>query len=57
MQLNPKKYGTNVIGATKMIVKEEGVGFLTSGLAATVVGYGIEGSKLTAEVSTVIAVI
>lgn len=43
MQLNPSKYGTNILKATNMLVKEEGVGFLAQGLAPTVVGYGIEG--------------
>jgi hypothetical protein len=43
MQINPAKYGTSVMKATKMLVEEEGVGFLAQGLAPTVVGYGIEG--------------
>lgn len=44
MQIDPKKYGRSVLPAARMIVKEEGVGFLAQGLAPTIVGYGIEGA-------------
>ena len=38
MQINPKKYGRSTVAAARMLVKEEGVGFLAQGLAPTVVG-------------------
>lgn len=44
MQLNPVKYGKRVGKATRLIVKEEGVGALAQGLAPTIIGYGIEGA-------------
>ena len=46
-QLNPQKYGKNVGQATRMLIKEEGIGFMAQGLAPTVVGYGIEGTFQT----------
>lgn len=45
MQINPSKYGKNILKASQILVKEEGVGFLAQGLAPTVVGYGIEGGE------------
>mmetsp|Transcript_55687 Transcript_55687/g.111656 ORF Transcript_55687/g.111656 Transcript_55687/m.111656 type:complete len:318 (-) Transcript_55687:122-1075(-) len=44
MQLSPAKYGSNVGKAAALLVKEEGMAILATGLAPTVVGYGIEGA-------------
>lgn len=44
MQTEPKRFTKGVIAAAKDIIKVEGPGFLLSGLAPTVVGYGLEGA-------------
>lgn len=44
MQQSPEKYTKGVIQATRDIVAAEGPAFLLSGLAPTVVGYGLEGA-------------
>jgi solute carrier family 25 phosphate transporter 3 len=43
MQLNPAKYNTGMIGGFKMVIAEEGVGALSTGLGATAIGYAIQG--------------
>ena len=44
MQTNPEKYNKGMIAAAKDIIKTEGIAFLLTGLAPTVVGYGLEGA-------------
>ena len=44
MQTSPEKYKDGVISAARDIVKTEGALFLLTGLAPTVVGYGLEGA-------------
>jgi solute carrier family 25 phosphate transporter 3 len=43
MQLNPGKYNSGMIGGFKMVIAEEGVGALSTGLGATAIGYAIQG--------------
>jgi len=44
MQTSPEVYKDGVIKATRDIIAAEGVGVLLSGLAPTIVGYGLEGA-------------
>jgi solute carrier family 25 phosphate transporter 3 len=44
MQTEPKKYNKGMKSATLQLVKEEGPMYLLTGLAPTVVGYGLEGA-------------
>ena len=44
MQTNPEKYNKGMLAAAKDIIKTEGIAFLLTGLAPTVVGYGLEGA-------------
>jgi len=43
MQLNPAKYNSGMMGGFKMVIAEEGVGALSTGLGATAIGYAIQG--------------
>merc|ERR1719386_130554 len=43
IQLEPQKYNTGMIGGFRTVIKEEGVAALSTGLAATGVGYFIQG--------------
>ena len=44
MQQSPEKYTAGMIAAARAIVAAEGAGVLLTGLAPTVVGYGLEGA-------------
>jgi solute carrier family 25 phosphate transporter 3 len=44
IQASPEVYKRGMLDATSKIVRSEGFSFLLTGLAATVVGYGIEGA-------------
>ena len=44
MQTDPLLQHESVVGATRAVVKAEGVTFLFKGLSATCAGYGLEGS-------------
>jgi len=44
MQQTPEKYSSGMLAAARAIVAAEGAGVLLTGLAPTVVGYGIEGA-------------
>jgi len=43
IQLEPQKYNSGMIGGFRMVIAEEGVAALSTGLAATAVGYFIQG--------------
>lgn len=43
IQLQPQKYNTGMVGGFRMVIKEEGMAALSTGLAATGVGYFIQG--------------
>jgi solute carrier family 25 phosphate transporter 3 len=43
MQLNPAKYNQGMVGGFKMVIAEEGMGALSTGLGATAIGYAIQG--------------
>jgi len=43
IQLEPQKYNSGMIGGFRMVIAEEGVMALSTGLAATAVGYFIQG--------------